>query len=82
MTTDAIQQRLDQLTAMVADLHRAQLRPPVVDKSEAMRLAGIGSSAAWHRWCKEHGVRKCSPRGYARHVIMRALEREAGLRRS
>lgn len=54
---------------------------PVMDVTEAMALACCRSKSAFYRWCAKWRVRPCSQGRYPRHQVMRALEREAGLRR-
>jgi len=53
---------------------------PVLTKAEAAHVTGHGSMPAFERWAKRHGVRPCSHGRYARHLVMAALEYEAGKR--
>lgn len=65
---------------LIADaVVRKQMRmaAPVLNRDDAMLLAGRGSSTAFNRWCQAYGVPPQKDGRYARIVIERALNKEA-----
>ena len=66
--------------SIICMLKKQQMNSPILNLEEVKDLTKKKTDRAAKKWCVERKVPTCGPKRYPRHRVLRALEREAGLR--